>query len=389
MTTKNYDFKNDTAIKEYIEIKRKPGTIQTTTSYLKTFFRTIDKIPKEFLEQDEAQIKRDIKKYIAKKTHNAPKTLQTSLSIVKYFLEDKEIYLNERYWKNIRRNVKGNAVTQKQFFKKEDIKLLLQYTKTLEKAIIFTALTSGLRLNTILQLELQDIDFNSEPTEINVPAIITKNNKPHYTYLTKEATNALKLYLKDKDKYLQQSYIKTNKIPKAKDKKLIFPYASITIRQKWHRIINNAGYSKRDRTTNRYLVRFHSLKAYFKTQLLKADINPKIIDYLAEHQNQLDKTYINIDKEFVKEQYKKAEEQLSIFETTIQTSEIKEEIQKLKDENTHLKESLKLHDFILKQLTEHPEETEPKDAIKHLIKYNKKLTKAEEEIIKEKAEQNK
>lgn len=344
MLPENYDFKNDKLIKEYIETIRKEGSQATFTSHINSFFKTIGKTPEEFLKLDEMQIKRFIKAYIAKKSHNAPKTLQTALSTIRYFIEDKEIYFHERYWKNIRRRVKGGALTQTQYFNKNDIKILLQYSGIFERALILVALSSGLRLDTILKLKEQDIDFDSEPTEIYVHATITKNSKEHYTYLTKEATNALKLYLKEKDNYLQQAYKKTKKIPKPEDKILIFPYTDVTIRKRWYRILDKAGdkYNKRDIATDRYIVRFHNLKKYFKTQLFNADVNHKIIDYLSEHRNQLDEIYIDINanKEFIKEQYKKAEEKLSILETTIHTSEIKEEIRILKDENTKLKDQM-------------------------------------------------
>ena len=61
MTNKNYNFKKDKLIKEFIETKRKKTTKKTFISYLITFFKTIDKTPKEFLELDETNIKRNIK----------------------------------------------------------------------------------------------------------------------------------------------------------------------------------------------------------------------------------------------------------------------------------------------------------------------------------------
>ena len=74
------------------------------------------------------------------------------------------------------------------------IKLLHNLDPKLQSAVLL-ALSSGLRVGEITGLTLPDIEFNAEPVKINVRAETSKSGEDRETYISKEASEALRDYL--------------------------------------------------------------------------------------------------------------------------------------------------------------------------------------------------
>lgn len=352
--------KNNELINNYTE-QQVATTAKNYKTNLITFFSIIQQTPNEFLNLEKKEIKNYIREFITERiNHLSPSAYHNSLYAIKGFLAEYEIYFYPEYWKKQKGKKKLKNIGTNATFKKTDIQLLLEYADILERAIILTAISTGLRISTITQLHEKDLKYlhnDNVLTEVTVHSTTTKNKRTHYTFLTTEATNAVNLYLKEKDNYLEQSYKKSKKTPQSKDKILLFPYLPVTIRQKWHRIINKAGYNERDRITKRYLYKFHSLKRFFKTQLTKSNINEKYIDYFSEHLSNLDNTYIDFiesDKEELKKRYKKAEPYLTIKETTTDNEEMKNQIDQLTKDKKLLQKQINDLSSVIKK-PEHPD----------------------------------
>ena len=75
------------------------------------------------------------------------------------------------------------------------LRLIRNSSPKLQAAILF-AISSGMRISEIVQLTLDDIDFSSNPTKIRIRAETTKTRAERETFITAEATNALKDYLR-------------------------------------------------------------------------------------------------------------------------------------------------------------------------------------------------
>ncbi len=71
------------------------------------------------------------------------------------------------------------------------VRLLRNATPKLQAAIL-VAISSGMRISELVQLTLDDIDFSSTPTKIRIRAETTKTRTERETFITSEATNALK-----------------------------------------------------------------------------------------------------------------------------------------------------------------------------------------------------
>jgi len=79
---------------------------------------------------------------------------------------------------------------------KEMIHQLLRNASPKLQTAILVSVASGLRLGELVSLQLNDIDFDSIPTKITIRGSTSKGRFSRETFLTSEATNALKDYLK-------------------------------------------------------------------------------------------------------------------------------------------------------------------------------------------------
>ena len=98
---------------------------------------------------------------------------------------------------------------------KEMIHQLLRNASPKLQTAILVSVASGLRLGELVSLQLNDIDFDSIPTKITIRGSASKGRFSRETFLTTEATNALKDYLKhyfdwvdgEKNEHLQEKLI--------------------------------------------------------------------------------------------------------------------------------------------------------------------------------------
>lgn len=74
----------------------------------------------------------------------------------------------------------------------EQIRVIVSRCKPKLKALILLMATSGMREGEALMLRVKDIDFQSKPARIVIPASITKTSRGRETYITDEAVAAVK-----------------------------------------------------------------------------------------------------------------------------------------------------------------------------------------------------
>jgi integrase len=77
----------------------------------------------------------------------------------------------------------------------DEIRLILARCNAKMKAFILLLATSGMRLGEAVQLRLGDVDLDSRPTRIVIPAQYTKNSKERETYISREARSAIQVWL--------------------------------------------------------------------------------------------------------------------------------------------------------------------------------------------------
>ena len=175
-------------------------TYRTSLSHLQKFIdATYDQSEPEVILEikngttDLYQFLRDFVIYLDK-AGIKPKGLRGYLSGVKGYLRHQGIRINSDDFKQFVK-IPKLVRTREIPLTKEMILYVLHNSNSKLQAAILIALSNGLRIGELVQLKLSDIDFDSNPTKISVRGNATKTRQSRETYITPEATNALKDYL--------------------------------------------------------------------------------------------------------------------------------------------------------------------------------------------------
>lgn len=204
------------------------------------------------------------------------------------------------------------------------------------RVVILIAVSSGMRIGEIAGLRISDIDFSCTPTKIRVRAENTKTREERETFLTSEATVALKDYLnryfgwneKDDNSHLDDKnvfgrssigkYVRNNNVDEQK--------ASIDLLENMlHSQLKKIPSLNRISKNGRRLVHFHAFREFFYTATSNAT-ESNFAHALMGHHSYLDTYYTLSEKEKGK-MYLKAEASLTIADF----SKIEEELEQTKE----------------------------------------------------------
>jgi site-specific recombinase XerD len=175
--------------------------------------------------------------------------------------------------------------------KPEELNKLLEIGDLRERFIISTFALGGFREGTFSKLLYShvkhDIEAGIVPLHIHVEAEITKGKYHDYdTFLGIEAANYLKLYLQQRrqgTKYLPPEVI-TDDSPLIRDssKTKVKGITTKQLRKIVHDLYVQAGLVTK--SMGRYYdLRTHSVRKYFKTQLIALGVQPDYVDYMMGH----------------------------------------------------------------------------------------------------------
>jgi len=234
------------------------------------------------------------------------------------------------------------------------LKEILQHGGIKARALFLMLSSSGMRIGEALQLLPDDIDMSKIPTKINIRAETTKTGNSRTTFIPEEATEALVAWLKGREQYIENAVKKTNfKNKKSPDNPYVFPFNYNVARIIWNNLLEKAGYNERDSRTNRRKMHIHTLRKYFRTRM-SLTIPTDVVETLMGHGEYLTQVYRNYSEQKLEEMYIKAEQQIVVFKTPLDTTGIEKRLGNLKSENLQLKQDLdRVMDMII-------EETDPK-----------------------------
>jgi integrase len=159
-----------------------PGTVEEFVEQIKSDNTDINMVLRDFVRYliDKGYSARSISAYVA-----AAKKYLRFCGIRIYNEDFKQVVTMPRKMK-----VKEIPLT------KEILVRLLRNTPPKLQPVILVAISSGMRISELVQLTISDIDFSSTPTKIRIRAETTKTRTERETFITAEATNALKDYLR-------------------------------------------------------------------------------------------------------------------------------------------------------------------------------------------------
>jgi len=175
--------------------------------------------------------------------------------------------------------------------KPEELEKLLDIGTLRDKVIVSCLALGAFREETLSKLQYrhvkEDIENNTNPIHVHIEADITKGKYHDYdTFLGAEAAQYLRIYLDQRRKGTERKPPETltDDSPLIRDhtKSEIRGISSKQIRYLVHRLYAKANLLKQ-RNGRMYDLRAHSLRKYFKTQLLALGVQPDYVDYMMGH----------------------------------------------------------------------------------------------------------
>ena len=199
----------------------------------------------------------------------------------------------------------------------DEARKLMDHLNYRHRLATLILLNSGCRISEVMGKEairLQDVDFTTSPTTINLRSRITKTKHARITFIDN-----------DTSKYLQE-YVKENSIQP--DQQLFDMHLS-TYQQAFRKACTSTGLSERDTNTKRYKIHPYSLRKAFATYW---SANPEIRELLMGHSLGVKGAYVKPAAEALADEYVKNLESRFNAEKLKQLQELREEARTRQDD---------------------------------------------------------
>jgi len=173
--------------------------------------------------------------------------------------------------------------------KQEELQKLMDIADLRERVIISMLALGGFREGTLVQLRYRHVKHDLEegivPVHIHVEADITKGKYGECdTFLGPEAVHYLKLYLDMRRKGTRnlppEEITDESPLIRNANSKVPEPIGEKQLYQRIHRLYEKAGLLQKGES---YQLRVHSIRKFFKTQLLALGVQPDYVDYMMSH----------------------------------------------------------------------------------------------------------
>ena len=328
------------------------ATQQSYTSALKKYFEIIKKDPEKYFKNGKRKYSdKELEKYennvtlFWQKIKNMPPlTVRQYIGVIRVFLQDNYVDLPNKFWKSFKKRKKGSrALLQDIVPTRKQFKEIISHGNALEKSLVTTMLSSGARIGEICQIKEQDIDLEFQPGKIEIQGSYTKTGNPRTVYISDEAKEFLKEWLKEKQEYLDRA-VKILNFPqytKNRHDDRVFPMHPGVARQKWNRLLRKSGLVDQDNSTSRpyYKIHPHVTRKYYRTWMAK-DLGKDLTEYFLGHEQGLDAVYRRYgddsNKRILGDEYLKGMHNVMIF--TTEPQDVKEIKDQLHDKDKQIKE---------------------------------------------------
>lgn len=151
----------------------------------------------DFLKNQKLDILQIFKDFVIylDKTGRSPRTIRLEISAIKGYLRHMGIKIDSDDLKQVVKVPKIVKIREMPL-DKEIIARLLRNAKPKLHLAIIVASSTGMRIGELVQIKISDVDFTQNPVQVYLRANTTKTRESRECFLTAEATNALKDYLK-------------------------------------------------------------------------------------------------------------------------------------------------------------------------------------------------
>ena len=264
-------------------------------------------------------------------------SIRVKISAIRVFFKDNGVNITDSTINELKgRSRPTYDVTRDYVPSKKELRQILSFGDTKERALFLTAVSSGMRIGEIIKLLPEDIDFNSKPTKITIRGCVAKNGHPRVTFISDEATESLLSWLKIRDSYLKTAVKRCNGngiANKDSNDNRFFPVSYQVPYFWWRRLITSAGFDEKDSVSGRYKTHIHCLRKFFRTNLPAGGMSVDVVEQLLGHNGYLTKEYRRISEEELAKQYINSMVKVSISDTSDEIKphsedDIENEIQK-------------------------------------------------------------
>jgi len=206
----------------------------------------------------------------------------------------------------------------------EVLKIILNNSNPLRRALYLVLITSGMRLGEALQLVKSDFHFDENPVRISIRGETTKTREARDTFISFEAADKLKPIIaakEDNDKI----FLEDLNLKRSKDVKQAVTHEDhifSDLRKKLVRKFKDKRFEEKYPHNNRYVVNIHSYRAFFHTKASDK--------HGSEYSNALDGHSGYLPQYYRKTHEEKARMYLEL-EPDLLIETIKPEIEKTKD----------------------------------------------------------
>lgn len=183
---------------------------------------------------------------------------------------------------------------------KEDLKKVLDASNLKARVCILVMASAGLRIGELHQLRISDVDMTKDPAVVRVKAAGAKERKGRITFLSDEARKVVEEYLSKRHNISVDSPLI------ATDQGNAMSYQNLQF------ILNNAFRKFSAKEGKRFKLHPHSLRKWFKTQLIAAGVPGPIVDRLTGHSRYLAQEYELYTEDQLRQWYRKGSHNIAI-----------------------------------------------------------------------------
>ena len=286
-------------------LTRSENTKLTYLKGLRAFFRFKGITnPDEFIEsvkqrQNQNQLYKDFVLFLANE-NKAPKTVASWGASLKKFFAANGLPVTEKV------QIKVYNVHEDELPKIEDLRKALELSDIKAKVAILLLASSGMRIGELRKLKISDIDLDSDPPKITIKGREAKERKSRITFITPEAKKVLMEYLQKRQAAGHVISPDSPVIATDDGRPMSYQNLEYIIKNVFSKITSKEG--------KRYKLHAHSLRKWFKTQLISAGVPGPIVDRLAGHSRYLAREYELYTEDQLREWYKKGMYALIISE---------------------------------------------------------------------------
>jgi integrase len=278
-----------------------------------------DRLATQYIEGKDRDYLDDLQRFCASMNNRPPHTARGYFKVVREFFAQNGIEFSPREIRRARNKLpKGGSRTVESDIDHEILRTLLHHMDVKGRGLTLLLAASGMRLGETLQLSLNNINLDTSPGEITVRSETTKTGVTRHTFLTGEAVQAIREWLKVRDHYIDAAQNRNNGLIKAgigskrstRDDRL-FPFTDQTVNQLWDTALRKSGLLSKDATTGRKQLHPHMLRKFFISQLSLV-VSKEVPEVLAGHSGYLTDAYRRYSQAQLAEQYLRGENQLTI-----------------------------------------------------------------------------